>query len=69
MWQQLLIWPQTGGCIGSDGTPPPRAEKVRLEVTCSAENVNLWKKNVKDDLSLYPVFFSAVDRLELCLCY
>ena len=36
--------------------PPPRAKKVRLEVTCSAENVNLWKKNVKDDLSLYPVF-------------
>ena len=48
--------------------PPPRAEKVRLEVTRSAENVNFVKKNVKDDLSLYPVFFSAVDRLELCSC-
>ena len=29
-----------GGCVGCDRTPP-RAEKVRLEVTCSAENVNL----------------------------
>ena len=31
------------GVLGCDRTPPPppRAEKVRLEVTCSAENVNL----------------------------
>ena len=32
-----------GGCVECDRTPPPPhgAEKVRLEVTCSAENVNL----------------------------
>ena len=54
--------------VRSHPPPPPRAEKVRLEVTRSAENVNFVKKNVKDDLSLYPVFFSAVDRLELCSC-
>ena len=35
-----------GGCVGCDRTPP-WAEKVRLEVTCSAENVNLWKKTSK----------------------
>ena len=29
-----------GVCVGWDRTPT-RAEKVRLEVTCSAENVNL----------------------------
>ena len=30
-----------GGCVGCDRPPPQRAEKVRLEVTCLAENVNL----------------------------
>ena len=34
-----------GGGVRRVRSHPPRAEKVRLEVTCSAENVNLWKKN------------------------
>ena len=42
-WNQAR---RQGGCVGCDRTPPPpsRSKKVYLEVTCSAENVNLWKK-------------------------
>ena len=47
-WCPVLVLPSAsrrvgrgGGCVGCDSTPPPRAEKVRLEVTYSAENVNL----------------------------
>ena len=63
-----------GGCVGCDRTSP-RAEKVRLERTCSAEKRELVpEKNAKDepfssDLSLYPVFVPAVDHLELCSYY
>ena len=63
---------QGGGGVRWVRSHPPRAEKVRLARTCSAEKRELVpEKNAKDepfssDLSLYPVFVPAVDHLELC---
>ena len=49
--------------------PPPKGWKGPPGSNLFSWKYELVKKNVKYDLLLYPVFFSAVDRLELCLCY
>ena len=63
-----------GGCVGCDHTPLPTGRKGP-----PGKNLFGWKmwtceKNAKDEqfssnLSLCPMFFSAVDHLELCSCY
>ena len=59
-----------GGCVGCDRTPPPpTGRKGPPGSNLFGWKCELVKKNVKVDLSLYPVFFSAVHRLELCSCY
>ena len=77
IWKPLYVkslypsYKAGGGAHGAPPSPPPpRAEKVCREKAFSAEKRELVK-NAKDepfssDLSLYPMFFSAVDHLELC---